>query len=289
MQTKDMDVVYICREGDNEELRYSIRSVMENLPHKNIWVVGGKPSWYSGNHIPVRQNGRKYDNARKNMKAIAASSEISEDFILMNDDFFVVGPVNELFHYHGGLLSERIDFLKNKYGVSAYSQMLTKTAKYLAHRGKRQPLDYALHVPFMMNKNNMSSIIDDEVSWRIAYGNLFVTDGVAVEVYDGQSKDVKIYIRHGALDKDGISKNSLTDTFLSSEDRSFDYLLRDLRVKFPDPSPFEAEAEPERNLPSVRIQSGTKRIQVVPYKADKQTVLNSCKCQCDCCIKLHKK
>ena len=152
-----MDIVYICREGDNEELRYSIRSVMQNLPHRNIWVVGGKPNWYNGNHIAVRQNGRKYDNARKNMQAIAASLEISEDFILMNDDFFVIKKVKDLSHYHGGPLSERIDFLKNKYGVSPYIKMLTKTAKYLAHRGIRDPLNYALHVPFVMNKTKMFS------------------------------------------------------------------------------------------------------------------------------------
>ena len=46
-----MDIVYNCRPGkQNEELRYSIRSVMENLPHDNLWVVGGKPEWYTGNY-----------------------------------------------------------------------------------------------------------------------------------------------------------------------------------------------------------------------------------------------
>jgi hypothetical protein len=282
-----LDVVYICREGDNEELRYSIRSVVENLPHENIWVVGGKPDWYSGNHISVRQNGRKYENARKNMKAIAASNEISEDFILMNDDFFVISPVTELKHYHGGPLSDRISYLRNKYGVSQYSQMLTKTSKYLAHRGIREPLDYALHVPFMMNKKNMSEIIEDEVSWRIAYGNMFVKDSVAVDVYEGESKDVKVYIRHGALDRDGISKNSLSNTFLSSEDRSFAYILKDLGPMFPNASPFEVAPTEYSFVPTNRINKD--KIQVVPYNPARAGVSSVCGCPCSCCKYLHKK
>lgn len=260
-----MDIVYICRNGENEELRYSIRSVIENLPHDNIWVVGGKPKWYSGNHIAVSQDGRKYDNARKNMKAIAASSEISEDFILMNDDFFVVSPVDQLRHYHGGLLSERISFLREKYGVSQYSQMLAKTAKYLAQRGIHEPLDYALHIPFMMNKTNMSQIIDSDVSWRIAYGNLFVTDGIAVEVFDGKSKDVKVYVRNGTLDRDGISKNSITDTFLSSEDKSFGHLLGHLAKLFPQASDLEAGLQRQPPAPR-KIQNKT-HIQTKPMQA----------------------
>ena len=48
-----MDFVYICKEGVNEELKYSIRSVVESFPESNIWVVGGKPDWYTGNYIQV--------------------------------------------------------------------------------------------------------------------------------------------------------------------------------------------------------------------------------------------
>ena len=90
-----MDLVYICRSGDNEELRYSIRSMVANVPHDNLWVVGGKPSWYIGKHIPVKQSDDKYDNARNNLKAIVESSEISDRFILVNDDFYVTKPIKK--------------------------------------------------------------------------------------------------------------------------------------------------------------------------------------------------
>ncbi len=42
------DVVYVVRPGDkNEELRYSIRSVIANLPHRKVWIAGYKPTWLS--------------------------------------------------------------------------------------------------------------------------------------------------------------------------------------------------------------------------------------------------
>ena len=81
-----MDFVYICRSGDNEELRYSIRSVIRSFPKANIWVVGGKPVWYKGNYIIVEQNQDKYTNALNNIIAICNSKEISVSFIFMNDD-----------------------------------------------------------------------------------------------------------------------------------------------------------------------------------------------------------
>jgi hypothetical protein len=72
-----MDFVYICKDGINEELRYSIRSVVESFPDSNIWVVGGKPDWYVGNYIKVDQKLTKYKNALYNLKAITESEEIS--------------------------------------------------------------------------------------------------------------------------------------------------------------------------------------------------------------------
>ena len=91
-----MDIVYICRDGDNEELRYSIRSAVKNLPHDNLWVVGGKPDWYSGPYIEVPQDKAYYRNARTNIRTIIKSNKISNTFILMNDDFFIMNKVDSL-------------------------------------------------------------------------------------------------------------------------------------------------------------------------------------------------
>jgi hypothetical protein len=236
-----VDVVYICRDGENEELRYSIRSVLKNLKHDNIWVVGGKPSWYTGNHIEVHQSGPKFENARANMKAIAQSGKITDNFILMNDDFFVMEPVDKVEAFHGGLLSNRISYLQNTYGRSAYLVMLNKTHRYLKSIGIPAPLDYALHIPFVMNKEKLSKILDIPISWRIHYGNLYKIGGTEVSPNGDSILDVKVYLRNGKLS--APIDNSISNTFLSTEDKSFKHLEGMLQSKFPDPSPFESNVQ----------------------------------------------
>lgn len=233
-----MDVVYICRNGDNEELRYSIRSVVANLPYDKIWVVGGKPDWYCGNHIPVPQDQDKYSNARANMKAIAdPDSPISDDFILMNDDFFILKPIVSVPYYYSGSLISKIDHLKKVYRRSAYITMLMKSYRFLRRKGILDPLDYTLHIPFKMNKDKLRSIVDSGVSWRLAYGNIYEVGGEQVNVVSGNSKDVKVYLKDNKISDSPA--NTITDTFLSSEDRSFEYLKDRLDGLFPEPSEFE--------------------------------------------------
>jgi hypothetical protein len=208
-----------------------------NLKHDNLWVVGGKPDWYTGNHIPVAQNMTKYDNAKANMEAIAKSEKISDDFILMNDDFFIISKVIRLNSYHSGFLRDRIKELRSVYRTSSYLTLLNGTLRYLKRRGIQNPLNYALHVPFPMNKKKLLPLIELGFSWRILYGNLYNVGGVEVTSSPGQSKDVKLYVRKGELSP--INRNSISKKFLSSQDDSFDILLPQLQAMFPEPSQYE--------------------------------------------------
>src|SRR5690606_41501940 len=39
-------IVVPVREGPvNEQLRYALRSWTANLPHRQVWLVGGRPTW----------------------------------------------------------------------------------------------------------------------------------------------------------------------------------------------------------------------------------------------------
>ena len=78
-----MDFVYICKSGDNEELRYSIRSVINSFPEAKVWLVGGKPNWYSGDFIEVDQRHHKYANAINNLQATYVGFQfINKDNVL---------------------------------------------------------------------------------------------------------------------------------------------------------------------------------------------------------------
>jgi hypothetical protein len=213
-----MDFVYICKDGDNEELRYSIRSVMASFPDAKVWVVGGKPSWYSGNFIFIQQRSAKYINAVNNLKAICSSEEISEKFVLMNDDFYIVEKINLVETFHGGLLLDKINTYKKITQQSGYILKLEKTFDKLRDLGMTSPLDYELHVPMVMEKQKLKTVLKhgSEFLWRSMYGNMFNVGGE-------EMVDVKVYIDGPLVAKSYEIKNK-EHKYLSSTDTSFQML-----------------------------------------------------------------
>ena len=228
-----MDYVYICRDGDNEELRYSIRSVETNFPPGKIWVVGGKPSWYSGKHISVKPTSSKQNNAIKNLSAIIQSEDIPEDFILMNDDFFVVKPVQEIKTYHGGSLKDKIVLRREITPNSRYPELLSKTYKFLQKNGISEILDYDIHVPMKMSKTGLRDALSFGTQWRSTYGNINGLGGEKIE-------DVKVYGAGNLLDL-SYSIEILKYEYLSTDDRSFPIVWKKLlKDMFPSPSSCES-------------------------------------------------
>lgn len=213
-----MDFVYICKDGDNEELRYSIRSVMASFSDAKVWVVGGKPSWYNGNFIFVQQRSAKYINAINNLKTICASEEISEQFVLMNDDFFIIEKINSIDTFHGGLLSDKINLYKKIATNSGYISKLEKTFNKINDLGLLNILDYELHVPMVMEKTKLKAVLrhGSEFLWRSMYGNIFNVGGI-------EMKDVKVYIEGPLVAKSYDIKNT-KHKYLSSTDTSFQML-----------------------------------------------------------------
>jgi hypothetical protein len=228
-----MDFVYICRDGENEELRYSIRSVLLSFPEAKIWVVGGKPKWYSGNHVFLEQDNNKYVNAVNNLKAVCNTPDISNNFILMNDDFFIIKKIETVEQFYNGLLSEKIDKFIKITGSSMYIKKLITTNNKLNKLGFTKPLDYELHVPMPMHKAGLLYILNEypECLWRSMYGNLFNVGG-------SQMEDVKVYKnkRHAARSAQ-ITKNSI---YLSTEDTGLTIMVDNIfKELLTNPSPYE--------------------------------------------------
>ena len=229
-----MDFVYICKDGFNEELKYSIRSVVESFPDPNIWVVGGKPDWYVGNYIQVNQVHTKYKNAAENLKKICSSSEISESFVLMNDDFYIIKKIDNIENYHGGYLLNKINLYQKINGNSNYTRKLAATYKKIIGLGITDPLDYELHIPMIMEKEKLKEVLqyEDKFLWRSMYGNIFNVEGKEMQ-------DVKVYTR-GPLVFKSYNLNIDQHTYLSSADSSFDIIYdKILKVNFKQKTKFE--------------------------------------------------
>lgn len=227
-----MDLVYICKDGDNEELRYSIRSAVKNLKFHNLWVVGGKPDWYIGNHLPVPQDKAKYANARKNLATICNSEEISDKFILMNDDFYIIKKVRDVPYMHGGLLKDKLELYRGLSGNTSYVAMLNKTLITLSRNFKKDILDYELHVPMVIEKEKLKRVISHSDLWRSRYGNTYNVGGTKIQ-------DVKVYLS-GSLAKKSYDLENGKSSYLSSSDDSFALVKHKLLIDlFPEKTIYE--------------------------------------------------
>lgn len=235
----DMDIVYLLKNTPiNEELIYSLRT-LKNLPHSKVFLVGGCPNTIRKEnivHIPVLQRPNKYKNTTLSLELACRDSRLSQDFILMNDDFFVLqrieNPKNAL-NLFRGTLEEVLQDYSERYGTDAnhYILGMRQTNIFLKDLGIEKPLSYELHIPFVMNKHKVLEMLSlpyinslKVIHKRTIYGNLFLK-------YSKQTDDVKIL-------RD-IYLPVHNDQFLSSEDASWPYVKTYIGRKFKEKSIYE--------------------------------------------------
>lgn len=229
-----LDLVYVCRSGENEELRYSLRSIEENLPGHNVVVIGHKPAWYSGDFIPVKDIGNKFFNISNCLITACNTPSISSNFVFMNDDFFLLKPLKRIPRLHGGLLSDKIEAYRALTGnTNQYTGLLSKTSNKLLSMGITDAIDYDIHVPMQFNKKKLLSVISHGHLPRSIYGNIFNVGGKSMH-------DVKRYNPKSRLSKRSPSLEDESLVFISSDDQSFEtiknHILMDM---FPKPSKYE--------------------------------------------------
>jgi hypothetical protein len=226
-----MDYVYFVRHGDNEELRYSIRSLVKNAPEGDVWVIGHKPDWYVGNFISIKDKYQKFGNILNCCSVAAHSADISEDFVWMNDDFFIVKEVKEILPLHRGTLADRVASYSGN-SINKYQRLIIETYKKLVSIGYDNPLDYETHIPLRMNKEDLRIALRHGLLPRSIYGNMFNIGGDMVrdvKVYGSKSDQHRTY--------DYLSGDS---PYLSTEDFSFKEVLDNvLGDMFPEPSQYE--------------------------------------------------
>lgn len=163
MNIDNMDFVYIIKPGEKGvELRYSLRSIAKWYPNHKIWIVGYKPEWLQNvEYLPVEQKGTKWTNSTNNVIAACNCEDISEDFILMNDDFFCIDPtmpLEDIINSNLGPLDKVIDHYGKQKSTWAtgfkYINELLKKLKI------EEPLySYEAHLPLQINKKKFLEVI----------------------------------------------------------------------------------------------------------------------------------
>lgn len=226
------DVVYILREDiDPAELRYSLRSVAENFPHRRVWFICGQPEGFQPDgRIAHKQTGaNKWDNVRGSLFKVLECQDITEDFYLFNDDFFVMKPQRgDFINYTAGTLEHRIREIVTTAGPSNYTRQLEKTRAELLVDGY-DAISFCVHLPLLINKTKAREVLSSKLGspmFRSQYGN---RAGVPY-IYH---KDVKVYDIHEQPDPDSDYLSTTEITFRDGKVGEF------IRSRFPNPSRFE--------------------------------------------------
>ncbi|MDO4979164.1 MAG: hypothetical protein Q4E47_03370 [Candidatus Saccharibacteria bacterium] len=212
MITKNLDVFYpVLADGSNNDLRYSLRS-LKNMPHRKVFVCSKEIPWLSeevtriDTDIDYHHELKKFEKVNRKLYMACINPEISDPFIMMNDDFFIMRLIRELPYYSLGDLNDRLA----TYGrIGSYAADLIKAREVLIN-GDYKTNDYEVHAPIIFHKKHLLEILSKYPSnghRRSLYCNMTNVHPRFVE------KDVKVY-----SNTNNYSKRSM---FLSTDDSSF--------------------------------------------------------------------
>lgn len=186
-------------------------------------------------HVPVVQSQpSKWERVRNMMLLVCQNDQITEDFWLFNDDFFVLKPVPEdMPAYYNGSIYRQIVRVEDRHGMTSndYTRRLRHLAQTLERAG-RECLNYGVHKPMLINRKKMLEVLrmfPDEPMNRALYGNYWRIGGV-------RRKDMKIRVTDF-----NMAKVDQEWEFVSTSDESFSNgnVGRYLRDKFKERSRFE--------------------------------------------------
>lgn len=195
-----MDLVYMLKMGNyNPDLKYSLRSVQKYVRgYDRIWIVGFKPIWIQNvEYLKVQQNSSKYRNSLNNIIHMCLCNDISDNFVLMNDDFIAHEDVNIQTDLNLCLssLDKKIEKFKT-YPHSSWRDGFKDVKELLVKLGSEYFMDFEVHAPMVFNKNKFLSLINkdeivdfvkhhDVLHYRTLYGNMYYKNPKSI-------RDVKI-------------------------------------------------------------------------------------------------
>lgn len=228
------DVVYVLKEDIiADELRYSLRSIEQNFPYNKVWFYTGCPKEIQPDYyVPHKQTERsKADRGTATLKLMCQNDDITDNFWLFNDDFFVMKEMQNPPIIAGGDLSQYIVYIKKWYGKeSKYTRLLRRTIDILKKEGKGI-ISYDTHTPFLVNREKMLYLLKrypNGILPKSLYGNYYNVPYLDL----GNAKT-----EYFELDK----VPSGEEPYLSTDDISWkkgiigDYV----RQAFPNPSKYE--------------------------------------------------
>lgn len=175
---------------DGLELKYALRSIDKCLTGwSEVLIIGDRPAWYKGSVTTFRDlPGRKEFNIYSKILAACADKLVTDDFLMWNDDHFLLRSlhVKDIKHWHGRRIRIGISKARGSYGIK-----LRKTGNEFPGN------NFDIHVPIVYNKGKFGEIFStrsDEICIKSAYCNSLGITGEYMEdcKIDGQVSEAEI-------------------------------------------------------------------------------------------------
>lgn len=228
------DLVWLVRPGANEELRYSMRSVLANLPHGRVWVIGQPPDWCTAPTIrPRHVRVDKHKSTSLAMRVACKDPRISDPFIYLNDDFFLREPVGVLEVLDLGPLRARVDHFNATGNASRWAIGHRETLAVLVAAGYDEPKCFEAHVPLVIHKAAMLQALDLAKGCGARTPHKRTIYATLARLESRTVKDPKVLSADAPMPE---------GPWVSTSDKTFTGAVgAAIRAAFPDPSPFERE------------------------------------------------
>lgn len=168
-------IPYLKSEAAGDELKYALRAWEKNFHHPfHVVVVGDKEDWFSEHitHVPHSTHSiledcgcddpKKIRNPQADVAhkllTVIASKEVNGDFILTNDDIFILGEQG-LSHISQPRYFGSLEDFNGKNG-GTYRENALRTAKLLKANGK-PTLRFGTHTPVLLNSELLAEVLKE--------------------------------------------------------------------------------------------------------------------------------
>lgn len=233
-----MDIVYVVAENEkNDSLKYSLRS-LKNIPHDDVYIIGHKPPWVKNvKYINRMQRVRnKFQNISRNMWLATKTTSISDDFIYMDDDYYIMREIDEIYPQHRGSIDLMIKFNEEQ-NSQIYVRGYTDTRDQLIKHGIEFPNSYELHIPIVFNKQKLREALEMDDNHAINAEIFHIRSFYSNYYHIGgqHMNDVKVAHSHQNRLDWIMGKRYLS----SAGDGPEGFLLQHLKELFPEKSQYE--------------------------------------------------
>ncbi len=230
-----MDIVIPYIHSSKDELRYCLRSIEKfaRFEISKIWIIGDRtPTLQNVNQVITENAGKSRDH--KIFSKIAAACrirEVSDDFVMFNDDHFLLREIDRIPYWYDGTVEEIAAYRRYRDG---YTKALQNTHRYLISYGL--PTRYFdVHTPIVYNKEKFLKL--EDMDWEVAYGYTIKSLYCNMNKISGEYlPDCKLNVDEGT---DQMRRKLQGRPVFSVGDGSFPNSGRLLKELYPDKSKWE--------------------------------------------------